>query len=187
MSETVALPQEKLCPKCGAGLEDKAIACPKCGAQVAKAKPDKIELTTGQKIAAAVLILNGLALIAEAVLTKDANAIRGVRGAIVSMVLGGYLFTGKSAALKWAKFAAIFGGVLYTVLSLAQSDIFSAVAQAFFSLSLIGLLFGRAGKIRLAACCLVILGYFGLEIVGLYMTATRPPAAAPATSNAPKT
>lgn len=34
---------------------------------------------------------------------------------------------------------------------------------------------------------MVILGYFGLEIVGLYMTATRPPAAAPATSNAPKT
>lgn len=185
MSETAVMTPKKLCPKCGAELEPKAIACPKCGAQIAKAKAEKIELTLGQKIAAVVFIVNGLALIAEAIVTKDSESIRGVKSALIGIALGGYLFTGRASALKWAKFAAIFGGVVYTAINLAQNDIYSAVTQAVFSLALVGLLFGRAGKVRLAFCLLVVLSYFGLEGYGLYLTATEKPA--PAAQTAPQT
>ncbi len=187
MSDAAAIsqPQGNLCPKCGASLVEKAIACPSCGAQIAKAKPAKIELTMGQKIAAVVLILNGLALVAEAVLTKDSDSVRGLRGALVSVVIGIYLFSGKPSALTWAKFAAIAGGVVFTVINIVQGDIFSAVAQFLFSLSLVGLLFGRAGKIRLALCSLVILGYFGLEVAGIIMEVTEKPV--PTAQSAPKT
>jgi len=149
MTDAAAVPQPQgnLCPKCGASLAEKAIACPSCGAQIVKAKPDKIELTTGQKIAAVVLIVNGLALVAEAVLIKDSDSIRGLKGALVSIVIGAYLFSGRPSALKWAKFAAIAGGVLYTGINIAQGDVFTAVSQFLYSLSLVGLLFGRAGKI----------------------------------------
>lgn len=175
MSEEAVLTQQKLCPKCGAVLEPKAIACPQCGAQVAKPKPDKIELTTGQKIAAAVFILNGLALVAEAFLTHDKDAAQGARGAIVSIVIGAYLFSGRASALTWAKVAAILGGVVYTVINFAQGDMFTTVAQVLFSLTLVGLLFGKAGKVRLTLCLLVIVSYFALEGIGLYMTVTEKP------------
>lgn len=160
------------CPKCGADLVEKAIACAKCGAQVAQAKPDKIELTLGQKIAAGTLILNGIVLVLEMVLSKDPTAAQSARGAIASIIIGAYLFTGKPSALKWAKIAVIIGAVLYTGINIAQGDIFSAVFQVLFSLSLVGLLFGRAGTVRLVFCCLFILGYFGLETVGLIMMKT---------------
>lgn len=186
MSDAAAIPQGNACPKCGASLGEKAIACPSCGAQVAKAKPTKIELTTGQKIAAVVLILNGLSLIAEAVLTKDKDAIHGLRGALVSIAIGAYLFSGRPSALNWAKFAAIAGGVVFTAINFSQGDMFSAVAQFLFSLSLVGLLFGRAGKARLVLCSLVIFGYFGLEAAGLVMELTQT-APAPTAQDAPKT
>lgn len=186
MSDAAAVPQGNLCPKCGASLADKAIACPSCGAQVAKAKPTTIELTTGQKIAAVTLILNGLALVAEAVLTKEQDAIRGLRPAIVSIIIGAYLFTGKPSALAWAKFAAIFGGVVFTILHIVQADIISAVLQVFFSLALVGLLFGKAGPVRLVFCILFIVGYFGLEGLGLIMEAGEK-APSTTTQTAPKT
>jgi hypothetical protein len=186
MSDPIAAPQANPCPKCGASLGEKAIACPSCGAQVAKAKPDKIVLTTGQKIAAIVFILNGLALVAEALLTKDTQTIRGVKGALVSIVIGGYLFTGRPSALVWAKIAAIAGGVLYTVINFTQGDVFTAAAQFLFSLSLVGLLFGKAGKVRLVFCSLVILVYFGLEGIGLVVEAMHP-TPPPSAQNAPKT
>lgn len=187
MSEPATVAQEKLCPKCGASLGEKAIACPKCGTQIAKAQPDKIELTTGQKIAAVVLIVNGLAMVAETVLTKDSQAAHSVRSAIVSIALGGYLFTGRASALKWAKIAAILGGVLFTVLQVVQGDYFSAGLQLVFSLSLVGLLFGQAGKVRLALCGLVALGYFVLAGVGLYMEATKTPEPPAQSAPTPKT
>lgn len=189
MSDAAAVPQGNSCPKCGAGLMEKAIACPSCGAQVAKAKPDKIELTPAYKVAAATLILNGLLLVVEAVLSKDQDSIRGLRGAIVSVVIGAYLFTGKRGALTWAKVAAVLGGVVFTAINIAQGDVFSAVFQALYSLSLVGLLFGRAGKVRLAFCALFIVGYFGLEVVALVMeaTGTIPSTTQPTTQSAPKT
>jgi ribosomal protein L40E len=188
MEETsVVSDQPGLCPKCGAILGDKAIVCPKCGVQTAKPKPDRIVLTMGQKIAAAVLILNGLVLVLEAIITQDAQTSRGVRSAIVSIILGGYLFTGRPSALVWAKVAVILGAVLFTAIAVAQADLYTAVFQMLFSLSLIGLLFGRAGKIRLAVCVLMVLGYFGLEVVGLYMLSAEKPAPDPATQSAPKT
>ena len=190
MSDAAAVPQGNLCPKCGASLADKAIACPSCGAQVAKAKPDKIEMTMAYKIAAATLILNGLALVAEAVLSKDQDSIRGIRGAIFSVIIGAYLFTGKRGALTWAKVAAILGGVVFTAINVVQGDVISAVLQFLFSLSLVGLLFGKAGTVRLVFCTLFIVGYFGLEGVALVMEATghMPADNAPAsTQPAPKT
>ncbi len=191
MSDAAAVPQGNLCPQCGASLEAKAIACPSCGAQVAKAKPSKIELTTGQKIAAATLILNGLAMIAEAIVTKDHDAAQGLRGSLASIVIGAYLFTGRPGALTWAKVAAILGGVLFTIIHVAQADIFSAVLQVFYSLSLVGLLFGKAGTVRLVFCTLFIVAYFGLETAGIVMEATGmlPSTTTPSTTpqSAPKT
>jgi|GEM_PF-3333168 len=177
MSETAVMTKEKLCPKCGTSLEEKAIACPKCGAQIAKAKAEKIILTMGQKIAAIAFIVNGLALIVEAFVIKDSTTAQTLKGALVSIVLGAYLFSGRASALKWAKFAAIAGGILYTGLYIYQNDIYSAVSQVLYSLSLVGLLFGTAGKARLVLCSLMILAYFGFEVAGLCITLNEPPAA----------
>jgi hypothetical protein len=183
------------CPKCGASLQATAIACPQCGAQVAQAKSEWITLTTGQKIAALVFILNGISLVAEAILSKDAHAAQGARSAIISVVIGIYLFSNKASALKWAKIAVVLGGILYTGVSIAQGDVATAVTQVLFSLSLAGLLFGTAGKIRLAACCLLIFGYLSLETYGLYLMvhpdqaaaqgATADPASTPAPATTP--
>jgi hypothetical protein len=187
MEEPSVAVQPGLCPKCGTILPEKAIACPSCGVQTAKAKPGKIELTLGQKIAAIVLILNGLVLVIEAVVTKDSQGSQSVRSAIISIILGGYMFTGRPSALTWAKVAAILGGVVFVAINAMKGDIYMVVFQLLFSLSLVGLLFGRAGKIRLAICILMVLGYFGLEAVGLYMLSTEKPAPDPAAQSAPAT
>lgn len=185
MDEANAAVSSTACPKCGMALDEKAIACPGCGEQVVKAKSKTVTLTTGQKIAAAVFIINGLALLAEMFIFKDSGSTRSARGAIISIVLGAYLFTGRSEALLWGKIGTIIGLVFYTAIYVIQKDYFTAVIQVLFSLSLIGLIFGKAGKIRIILCSLVILGYLGLEGLGLYMEAKGQPVADEAVETEP--
>jgi hypothetical protein len=184
MGENEATAEGIVCPKCGTGTQKDAIACTKCGAQLVKPKDKKIILTTGQKIAAGVLILNGLVLVLEAFLFKDAESSQSIRSALVSVVIGAYLFSGRSDALTWAKIGTIVGGVLFTAVYVIKQDIFTAVFQFLFSLSLVGLLFGKAGKVRLVLCSIIVLGYFALEGLGLSMELNKSGTPAESTTEA---
>jgi hypothetical protein len=170
------------CPKCGALVAKDALACPGCGAQAVKTDPKKAALTLGQKIAAITLIVNGIFLIAELFIMKSSAVSSTIRSALINIGIGAWLFTGQTAAVKWAKVGVILGGVLLPIIYIfAQHDYFLAVIQFFFSLALVGLLFGKAGKVRIGLAVPVILIFFGLEVFGLYSEIkggnSEPPAA----------
>ena len=160
------------CPKCGVAVAKEAIACPGCGAQVVKTDPKKIVLTLGQKIAAITLIVNGFFMIAEMFIMKSSSSPESssIRSALVNIGIGAWLFSSQKAALTWAKIGAVLGGVLFPAIYIfVQHDYFMAGIQIFFSLALVGLLFGKAGKVRIGFSVFAILAFFALEAVGLYM------------------
>ncbi len=166
MAENSAEITAGACPKCGAVLEPKAIACAGCGEQVAKVKQKKIELTNGQKIAAIVLIINGLFLILELLLIRGTDS-SVARSALVNIGIGAWMLSGSRAALTWAKIGTVIGAVAFpAIFYFVQHDIIMTVIQAVFSLSLIALLFGNAGKARVITALIFIVAYFGLEIAG---------------------
>jgi hypothetical protein len=129
-------------------------------------------LPLGARIAGAVLILNALALIWEAVtLPKNAGASPFGAGqpvsAVVDLALGGMLLAGRESVLRWTQLRVVLGGLLFAGVFLSQGQTVMAVFQVAFSAALLGLLVGRAEALRLGVSTAALGLYFVLEIVGL--------------------
>jgi hypothetical protein len=138
------------------------------------------ELSQGARVGGAIMVANGLALMIESGLRvtmagvgDGADIVRPSPVAmLIDLVLGGMLLTGNAKALGWAKFRVVAGGLLLPALFFAKGEAFLGGLQLAFSTGLALLLFGNAGKLRIAAG---LLGTgFGLlmETVGLFAIAT---------------
>lgn len=170
------------CPKCDYSLTNQPPECPACGGQLdpviftadalVKSADGDEGLTIGQRIAGAALIANAILVMGERVIMTDGEGFASPIGSLIDLALGLMLLGGRRDALAFTKFRAVAGGLLFGGLYLAQGDTVMMVMQVVFSCALIALLFGDAGKLRVAAASVAILGLMGLELVGLQMIMT---------------
>lgn len=159
------------CPKCQLPVTEATKKCPSCGESL-KANETKQKgngtLTLSQRIAGAALVLNAVFLGLEAIyFTEGAVESREYSSIVISLMLGGLLLAGVEKALLWAKISVIAGAVLYTAKYVAAQDLFMIGFQLAFSAGLLLLLFGRPHRIRIGIAVALLLGYFGLEVLGL--------------------
>jgi len=145
--------------------------------------PDAV--TTGQRIAGGLLIVNAAIVLLEmAVLPADPNPTpltspgRNIIPALIDVGIGISLLTGNRKLLPWAVVRVVFGLVILTALQ-AFKDPFLAVMQVLVSGSLLLLLVGEAGKPRMAVGG-ALFGFYALvNVLGLSasITGTNPIAA----------
>ena len=144
----------------------------------AASPPESGELPLGVRIAGAILVANGLALMIESGLRATMEGVpKPAFGGspiamLIDLVLGGMLLTGNGKALGWVKVRVVLGGLILPAIFLAQGEKFLGGLQLAFSIGLAMMLFGEAGKLRIAAG---LLGTgFGLvmEAIGLFAIAT---------------
>lgn len=158
------------CPKCQLPVTDETQTCPSCGQTISQdgAKPEHAPLNFAQRLAGIALLLNGLFLGIEAVyFSQGAVESRTYSSIMVSLVIGGLLVAGIEKALIWAKISVIAGAVLYTAQYVVAKDYFMSAFQLAFSIGLLLLLFGRPQRIRIGVAAILLMAYFGLEVLGL--------------------
>jgi hypothetical protein len=144
----------------------------------AASPPEREELPVGVRIAGAILVANGLALMIESGLRATMEGVPkpplggSPIAMLIDLVLGGMLLTGNGKALPWVKVRVVLGGLILPAVFFAQGETFMGGMQLAFSGGLALMLFGDAGKLRIAAG---LLGTgFGLvmETIGLFAIAT---------------
>ncbi len=144
----------------------------------AASQGDGGELPLGVRIAGAILVANGLALFIESGLRATMEGVPKAPfggspiAMLIDLVLGGMLLTGNGKALGWVKLRVALGGLLLPALFFAQGEKFMGGIQLAFSGGLALLLFGDAGKLRIAAGLLGTGFGLVLETIGLFAIAT---------------
>jgi hypothetical protein len=125
------------------------------------------------RIAGGVMLLNGLALLAEMAVLPGAG-VGGARlgAAVIDLLLGGALLAGQEKFVVWACVRAGLGLVVGPFIHLSGGNRLLAVIQVAYSLALLVLLIGRAGRVRAVLGTSVLALYLALEGVGLIGTAT---------------
>lgn len=124
----------------------------------------------GARLAGAIMIVNGLALVAEKGLgvatptNLGANPLRFV----FSFLLGGLVLSGSLGAIKVARVLTGLSGVVLLGLLLSRGQTLLAALQLAFTASLLLLLLGKAGGVRTATAAALAAAYFTLEGAGLY-------------------
>jgi hypothetical protein len=137
-------------------------------------------VSLGARIGGAVLVANGLALLIESGLNVTMGEGKGTTlpfrptpiSMLIDLVLGGMLLTGNSKALPWAKLRVVAGGLILPIVFFAQGQSLLGGLQLAFSAGLALLLFGEAGRLRLATGLLATGFGLALETVGLFGMAT---------------
>jgi hypothetical protein len=138
------------------------------------------EVSLGARIGGAVLVANGLALLIESGLNVTMGQGGDATGLfrpsplamLIDLGLGGWLVTGNPKGLPWAKFRIVAGGLILPTLFFAKGESFLGGLQLAFSLGLALLLFGNAGRLRIAAGVLATGFGLAIETVGLVGIAT---------------
>lgn len=128
------------------------------------------DIGPGARIAGGILLLNGIALLAEKALLPKSGFGLGPASffsALIDLLIGSMLLTGRNKFLVWARVRAGLGLIVLPIVHAVQGNAFGAGIQVAFSVGILALLIGRAGKLRIglgtaaAALCL------GLEALGL--------------------
>jgi hypothetical protein len=125
-------------------------------------------------------VANGLALLIEAglgvTMGQGGEAPAGFRPSpiamLIDLVLGGMLLTGNAKALLWVKIRVVLGGLVLPALFFAKGETLLGGLQLAFSVGLALLLFGEAGRLRIAVGLLASGLVLALETVGLLGIAT---------------
>jgi hypothetical protein len=130
----------------------------------------------GARIAGAVLMVNGVAAFGELFLPGVNDPTSGVLHSplaiIVDLAVGLALLRG---AKKWqniAVYRVLLGCLLFTGAAVFQEDWFQAGFQVLFSASLLGLLWGKAGRARVGASLAATTLLMVIEGIGLYSLST---------------
>jgi hypothetical protein len=150
------------------------------GSTLSEPEQPTSEVQIGARIGGAILVANGLALLAEFALgvttLQGGDATSGFRPSPVAMLidlaLGGMLVSGSAKGLTLAKIRAVLGLLILPILLVVQGESLLAGLQVAFSLGLILLLFGNAGAIRITTGLLATGGGLALETIGLLGIAT---------------
>jgi len=118
-------------------------------------------------------VINALVLAIEAaIMPKDSGGISSPFAMGLDLILGSMLVADRGRVLAWVQVRVILGGILITGLQAAKGEILLAGFQLAFSVALLMLVLGDAGKLRIAAGALVTLSCLALEGLGLAATAT---------------
>ena len=138
------------------------------------------EVGLGVRLGGAVLVANGLALLVQLALSgtkgETKEALHSFTASPISMlidlVLGGMLVAGNPKGLPWAKFRVVAGGLVLPIVFFAQGQGLVGGLQIVFSGGLALLLFGEAGRLRLASGLLAAASVFVLNVVGMIAMAS---------------
>src|SRR5712671_1229818 len=107
-------------------------------------------VTSGTRAAGIVLLLNATMNVASvALMPGDVGAINPLHGMVADLVVGIALITGRQKWHKWAYVRAVLGGLLFGGIFVAQGNWLAVVFQLMLSTSLVLLLAGQPGKLRL--------------------------------------
>ncbi len=132
------------------------------------ATPAVPSLTTAQRIAGIILIVNGILVFTEsAVMPSPDSTFNPISAAIIDLLLGVMLVAGRTRVLGWVKFRVVAGAVVFTALYAVNGNLVMAAIQLLFSGALSGLLFGDPGKLRFSVSLVAVLALFALDLVGL--------------------
>jgi len=144
------------------------------GAGTAGPSGSSAEVPTGARLAGVILLLNAAALVAEGFLIPSEG--KGITDSPVSMgidfLIGGALLIGSGKFLTLAKIRAALGGLILPAIHMASGDPVLAALQVVFSVGLLLLLLGDAGKLRIGVGVAVVGLCLGLEAIGLHAAAT---------------
>lgn len=175
------------CPQCGLkhGGRDDGL-CPRCMNAVGSApapastavdaapaqSPASDLVTTGSRIAGAVLIVNGVFVALEALIAKQMNGTASPgAGIVVDFIVGIALLRGSPKARHLALLRIALGALVWGGMLAAQGEYFACVLQLIFSGSLALLMAGRPGKGRLATAVAMAAACFLVETTGLVLLA----------------
>jgi hypothetical protein len=159
------------------------VAVPSGPPKVRTYGPDEVPL--GARLAGLVLVLNGIGLLIEA--GTGAKTGSPPASAFVDLLVGGFLLAGVAKTLAWAKIRAGLGAIVLPLFLLSQGNALMAGFQVAFSVALLALLVGNAGKLRIGVAMSFLGLYMALEIIGLLSAGSpvRPEPGAESTINAP--
>jgi hypothetical protein len=125
-------------------------------------------VTSGTRAAGIVLLLNATMNVASvALMPGDVGAINPLHGIVADLAVGIALITGRQKWHKWAYVRAVLGGLVFGGIFAAQGNWLAVVFQLMLSTSLVLLLAGQPGKLRLGAGIALCAPYFLLAAFGL--------------------
>ena len=133
---------------------------------------DTPDVTWGQRLAGAVLTVNGGLFLAEAALVSSQGADLPARASVVDILLGLALLAGVRSVVPWVQIRLVVGALVFFGIYVAQGDPVMAGLQVTFSAAVALLLFGHAGSLRIAAAGLVATSLMGLEVLTLQQEVT---------------
>jgi hypothetical protein len=138
------------------------------------APPVEDKAPLGARVAGVIMIVNGLAILAETSLGMASPVKIGSSGPptrlLFSFVVGALVLLGSIKAVKVARVLVVISAVVLPVILFSQGQPLLAALQMAFSASLLLLLFGDAGRIRMGVAAALATGFFTLEAAGLYGT-----------------
>ncbi len=142
----------------------------------AEAPPAEVKAPLGARLAGAIMIVNGLALVAEAGLGLTASTKIGAASSspparlLFSFVMGALVLYGSTGAIKVTRVLIAISGVVLPAILIGQGELLMATLQVALSASLLLLLFGDAGRVRMGLAAALAGIYFTMEGAGLYGT-----------------
>jgi hypothetical protein len=168
---------DRLCPRCKEPVEtgtDAYESLPPATVLRAEEEPISDKAPLGARLAGAVMIVNGLALLAEKGLGIKGGSAIGPSSTstpapiIFSFLLGALVLSGSRGAVKVARVLVALSAAVMPLLLLSRGQHVMAALQAAYSTALLLLLFGEAGTLRRWVAAALAAGFFMMEGLGLY-------------------
>ncbi len=134
-------------------------------------------VASGSRAAGVLLLLNASMNVASvALMPGEGGAINPVHGIIADLAVGIALLSGREKWHKWAYVRAVLGGLIFGGIFAAQGNWLAVGFQLMLSASLVMLLAGNPGKLRLGGALALCAPYFALAALGLFAgrTGTNP-------------
>src|SRR4051812_38314607 len=171
-----------LCPRCqnaaaAASPADRGAEAPAPARTIVEplriGEPDAPGLVTaGARAAGAILLLNAAVNVASVAIVPGDGGFNPVHGIVADLAVGIGLLSGRARWHKWAYARALLGGLIFGGIFAARGDAFGVASQLLLSGSLVLLLYGDPGRLRLVGACLLCAPYFALAGLGLVASRT---------------
>src|SRR3954468_8895880 len=129
-------------------------------------------VTAGARAAGAILLLNAVVNVASVAVVPGDGGFNPLHGIVADLAVGIGLLSGRARWHKWAYVRALLGGLILGGILAARGDAFGVAFQLLLSGSLVLLLYGDPGRLRLAGACLLCAPYFALAGLGLVASRT---------------
>ena len=139
-------------------------------------KPEPTDASAAQRLAGALLLVNAALVLLSAALDpeslKIAGLSRGPLSVILDLVVGVSLVAGSRKLVVLGIVRVVLGMVLFVGLMAAKGEVFASVVQAGLSTSLLLLLIGQAGRVRIIVAAVLFSSYAAIALAGLYGLST---------------